>query len=98
MTKLLVAKSTFYHEGELIEPGEAIPVEDEDGFLETNLCEEPDPDVHSELKDGPADTTLWHHGGGWYTALDRQNAVLGKTQGEDGALDIAESSLHDTSD
>lgn len=98
---VLLAKSTFYHKGELKKPGDPvlatleIEAPDErsvsvDHYIDTGLCEYPDPDVHEHVADAGDGHMMIAHGGGWYSVCDDESTFLDKVQGVDKARTVAD--------
>jgi hypothetical protein len=89
--KVLLAKSTFLHQGAEVEPGDTLrapcPEEEADAldashFTLTNLAEAPAPEKHPGVASVKGALAV-SHGGGWYTLVEEDGTIIeDKIQGE----------------
>jgi hypothetical protein len=92
---VLIAKSSFLIDGDLVEPGDVVPVEDErtGHYIDTGLCEWPvdgvHPNVSSVPDEGKEAGVIVGHGGGWYSVLNLDCTRIDKVQGLEEARHVA---------
>lgn len=92
---VLIAKSSFLIDGDLVEPGDVVPVEDErtDHYLDTGLCERPVEGAHPNVvsvSDEDEDVgVIVKHGGGWCSVLNSDCTRIDKVQGLEEARHVA---------